>query len=439
MVRPQSVLALLSWYAWTASPSFARQTARAVTLGEAIELAQTKDPNVVKARGDIAAARATKRAGYGAFLPSLSLRAGGGSSFSEFPRIDPRTGQLVSANNTTNSINVELDASVDLFTGFRRGADLRAARAQITQAEAELDQARWQTAYNVSNEFFNALLNTELLRVRKEQLRRAQQQLTIAMARLVTRGAPVSDSLQAVVEASQARLQLLNQESLVARAEANLARAVGVPGRMGAAPDSSLEVRPIAIDTTTLLAEATQRSPAVLYAEAGLKAAEANLASQKTAYWPQVGLSAFTNYGGNDQDPSNRYRLFNNRNLNLGVSLPIFNGFQREQQIASRQATVDQAVAVAADRRREIEANLIAQLSALGTARERIALAETSLTAARANSAVQLERYRLGTGTVLELVQAQDRLSRAEEEAVSARFDYLRAKAQIETLIGRKL
>ena len=40
---------------------------------------------------------------------------------------------------------------------------------------------------------------------------------------------------------------------------------------------------------------------------------------------------------------------------------------------------------------------------------------------------------------MIELIQAQDRLSRAEEETVNARFDYLRAKAQIETLIGRKL
>jgi outer membrane protein len=259
------------------------------------------------------------------------------------------------------------------------------------------------------------------------------------MARLVTRGAPVSDSLQAVVEASQARLQLLTQESQLARAEANLARAVGAPGRVSATPDSSVQIRPIAIDTAALIAEAIQRSPGVLYAESGVRAAQANLSVQKASYWPQVGLSATTNYGGNDQDPNNKYKLFNNRNLNLGLNLPIFNGFVREQQITSRRAAVDEARARAADRRREVEASLIAQLAALGTARERIEVGQIALSASRANAQVQLERYRLGTGTVLELVQAQDRLSRAEEEAVNARFDYLRAKAQIETLVGRPL
>jgi outer membrane protein TolC len=39
----------------------------------------------------------------------------------------------------------------------------------------------------------------------------------------------------------------------------------------------------------------------------------------------------------------------------------------------------------------------------------------------------------------VELNASQDALSRAEEEFVSARFDYLRAKAQIEAILGRQL
>jgi outer membrane protein TolC len=437
MALRQLTLAAL-WSCARAIPGVAQEP-RAVTLTEAIRLAQRRDPNVIRAEGQVSTAVATKRAGYGAFLPDLNFRAGGGRSFSEFQRIDPRTGHLVGANSTTNSVNFSFDASVDLFTGFRRGADLRAARAQLAQAEASLDQTRWQTAYNVSTEFFTALSSGELLRVRRDQVRRAEQQLSIAMARLTTRGAPVSDSLQAVVEVSQARLQLLNQESQLARAEANLARAIGMSGRIGAMADSTVEVQPVAIDTTTLITEAIQRSPSVLAAQMSYRAAEANLSAQRTAYWPQLGLSASTSYGGNDQDLANKYKLFNNRNLNLGLNFPLFNGFQREQQIATRRAAVDEARATAADKQHEVEANLIAQIAALGTARERIGLAETSLSAARANARVQLERYRLGTAQVIELVQAQDRLSRAEEEAVNARFDYLRAKAQIETIVGRKL
>jgi outer membrane protein TolC len=53
--------------------------------------------------------------------------------------------------------------------------------------------------------------------------------------------------------------------------------------------------------------------------------------------------------------------------------------------------------------------------------------------------AVALERYRLGSIGITDLNAAEGGLTRAEESAVNARFEYLRAKAQIEALLGRRL
>lgn len=427
------------WYALALAPSLAQAQTRSVTLAEAISLAQQHDPNVVQAKGDLRNAAAETRSRYGAFLPNVTAAASGGRSSSEFQRVDPRTGQLIGANSTTNSINLQLGANIDLFTGFRRGADLSAAKAEEDRATAALDARKWQTAFDVSREFFNALQNSALAEVRRGGIRRAQEQLAIAIARLSTRGASVSDSLQAVVEVSQARLSLLNEQSLVAQAEANLARAIGADGRVSAVDDSTLTVRALAVDTTSLIAEARTRAPGVTQAEAAVRAAKANLSAAKAVYFPQVNFGASTSYGGNDQDPLNKYKLFNNRNLGLSIQLPIFNGFQREQQVTSRSTALDAARARLEDARHQVEAQLVGAISSLSTAQERVEVARSNLDAARANARVQLERYRLGTIEIERLVQAQDRLSQAEEGAVTARFDYLRAKAQIEALIGRNL
>ena len=77
--------------------------------------------------------------------------------------------------------------------------------------------------------------------------------------------------------------------------------------------------------------------------------------------------------------------------------------------------------------------------AALRSAEQRMALVAQSLEAARASVRVQTERYRLGSITIVELNAAQDALSAAETDAVSARFDYLRARAQIEAILGRAL
>ena len=63
----------------------------------------------------------------------------------------------------------------------------------------------------------------------------------------------------------------------------------------------------------------------------------------------------------------------------------------------------------------------------------------SSVAAANEDLRVSQERYRLGLATIVELLQSQEALNQADVDAVNARFDYLRAKAQIEALIGRPL
>src|SRR6185503_4112300 len=126
--------------------------------------------------------------------------------------------------------------------------------------------------------------------------------------------------------------------------------------------------------------------------------------------------------------------LFNNRNITLGLSWPLFNRFQREQQVSERQTTLDTERARAEDARREVSSSLTTQFAALEAARERIDLTRLSVQAAQADVAVALERYRLGSIGITDLNAAEGGLTRAEESAVNARFEYLRAKAQIEAI-----
>lgn len=62
------------------APAHATAQQRAVSLAEAIALAQKHDPNVVQAAGDVRSAGAETRARYGSFLPSVSAGAGGGKA-----------------------------------------------------------------------------------------------------------------------------------------------------------------------------------------------------------------------------------------------------------------------------------------------------------------------------------------------------------------------
>ena len=114
-------------------------------------------------------------------------------------------------------------------------------------------------------------------------------------------------------------------------------------------------------------------------------------------------------------------------------------GQQRELAVAQRSAAADVADATAADERRAVSAELTTRLAELHAAATQIDITLTSVVAATEDLRVQQERYRLGASTIVDVLTSQEALNQAEVDVVVARFDYLRAKASLEALIGRNL
>jgi outer membrane protein len=411
--------------------------AKAVTLADAIRLSERVQPLVVRAAGDVETAAAQRRSVWGAYLPSITATSSASSFFSEGPsRIDPVTGQVLTGNASNRSLNTSLSASVDLFTGFRRGAEGRAARANQTAAEASFVDARFQQALTTTNQFLDALAAQQLVRVRETSVRRAEEQLKTSVAKLRAGSATRSDSLRSLVTLGNARLELIRAGTDLATAEAGLARLIGETGRVQAKDDSAFYQIAATPDTASLRAEAEAKSPRIQSASAVAEAASADLKASRSAYWPSLSLSANTAWNASR---SNDYDLFNQRQLSLGLRWNLFDRFDRELAIAQRSATVQVADATAADEQRAVAAELTAQLAELDAATIQIEITLTSVVAATEDLRVQQERYRLGASTIVDVLTSQEALNQAEVDVVVARFDYLRAKASLEALIGRTL
>jgi outer membrane protein len=410
---------------------------RSVTLAEAIRLSERVQPDVVRAAAQVRTADARRRNAWGSFLPSVSATSSASDFFSEgASRIDPITGQLTSGNTTNRSISTGLSASLDLFTGFRRGAELRAARADQHAADASLIDARFQQALTTTNQFLDALAAAQLLRVRETSVRRAEQQLKVSVAKLRAGSATRSDSLRSLVTLGNARLDQITTATDLATAEANLARLIGETGRIRAADDSAFYVMLAPLDTQALRIEAESRSPRVQSAAASATAAGATVRASRSAYWPTLALSANTGWNGSRV---NDYDLLNQRQLSLSLRWNLFDRFDRELAIAQREADLDIAEATASDTRRAVAADLSMRLAELDAARARIEITQTSVVAAGEDLRVQQERYRLGASTIVDVLTSQEALNQAEVDVVNARFDYLRARAQLQALIGRNL
>jgi outer membrane protein TolC len=190
------------------------------------------------------------------------------------------------------------------------------------------------------------------------------------------------------------------------------------------------------LDSAGLRLEALSRSPQVRAAEAVARSAEAAIGVARSGYWPTLTLAASNSLNGSQQ---NDYNFLQQRQATLTVNWAVFNRFTREQNVANQRSNADIALANANESRRQVQANLTTRLAELGAARLRTSIAQTSRTAATEDLRVQQERYRLGVATIVDVVTSQESLAQAEVDEVNARFDYLRAKAQIQALIGRQL
>ena len=417
------------------APGTARAQARSITLADAIRLSERVQPGVVRAAGTVTTAAAQRRSAMGSYLPSVTASSSASDFYSEGPsRVDPVTGQVLSGSNTNRSVSTSLSASMDLFTGFRRGAESRAAKAGQTAAEASLVDARFQQALATTNQFFNALAAAQLVKVRQASVRRAEEQLKVSVNKLLAGSATRSDTLRSRVTLGSANLDLI--QAGTALAEAELARLVGEPGRLQAADDSAFYQVVAPLDTVAIRTEAEATSPLVRSTVAEADAARAGLSAAKSAYWPSLTLGGNTSWNATG---ANDYELLNQRQLTLGLRWNLFDRFDRELSITQQSADLDVADASAADARREVASQLTAALAQLDAARTQIDITQTSVVAATEDLRVQQERYRLGASTIVDVLSSQEALNQAEVDVVVARFTYLRAKAQIEALIGRTL
>jgi outer membrane protein TolC len=414
----------------------ADSTRPVVTLEQAIALSLKTQPSVVQATVAVDNAGARVRSAKAAWLPSLDFSASGNQSYSGVPaRVDPNTGLAV--GSSSGSISTGLRSSLTLFDGFQRSADTKSARASQTAADASLVNTRYQQRLTTTNQFLDARAAAELVGVRQASVERAQEQLNVSINKLNAGSATRSDSLRSRVTLGTAQLQLVQAQAQLASAEAGLARLVGMTGRVAAADDSSFyHVITEPIDTAAIRAEAEAASPQVRAAQASATAAQAEISSARSVYWPTLSLSANVGLSGSS---SRDYSFYDNRGASLSLSWPIFNRFQREQNINTAENAAITAEAQAADAARQVSANLTSQLADLEAARLQIDITQVSVKAAEEDLRVQQERYRLGASTIVDILTSQEALDQAEVDAVNARFSYLRAKAQIEALIGRSL
>ena len=409
-----------------AVPPAAEDSLPQVTLREALQRAVQLDPNYVSALGQVDNAAWARRNAFAVFvLPSVTVGT-------QMQWQNPPGFSVVPLRKV---VVASLSASYDLFTGGQKFAELSRSGAALESAHAGELKQRFTTALLTESDYYAVLAAAELDRVARDRLRRAQQQLGVARARVSSGAAVTTDSLNLRLEFTRAQVGQLQQESELRVARLELGRRIGTAGAVDAAPLDTAPAPELPISLADAISQAAAQGPGYRQAAADERAAGASYRSQLGAYLPKATLT----FNAFAFDTMFYPKFFKQTSFVLNVSFPLWNNGQRELALSRARVNREVARAIREDMDRAVQHDVTAAYDRYVTARATGALALQGRAVARESFRVQQTRYSSGATTILDLLDAEVNLSQAEADYVQARYGTRLALAGLESILGKRL
>ena len=400
-----------------------------VTLAEALRRATGLDPNYVAAVGQVDNARWARRSAFAVFLlPAVAVETDATKNI-------PKFFNFGTLRPESYAVSAQVSLRYDVFTGGQKVAELTRSAAALDGAHAGELQARFGSALLTEASYYSVLAGEELLRVARERVQRAEQQLGVARARVTTGAVVQTDSLQLRLELSRARVSLVQQVAAVRVARLTLGSRVGAPGPVEAAPLDSVLPSDLPVTLEAAVDEAASQGPAYRLARANERQAAATFRSRLGTLLPRLSLTGVgIGYDNRFYPTSAKFTQ-----LTLTATLPVWDNFARQTLISQARVSRDVFRAARDSAERSVRRDVVAAYDGFTTARATVDLAAEQARVAHENYRVQQARYRTGATTILDLLKAQSDLDDADATLVQARYSARLALAGLETILGRRL
>lgn len=378
---------------------------------------------------------------WGALLPSASH----GYSYSHLrfgdQSYDPTTGQFFDIPEefrTSTSWGNSFSFSQTLFNG---GANwYRVAQSYHNRAaqRENLRSAENLLIFGVKQAYFTLLKSAKLVEVQEASVRRAEESHKTIRSKYELGSASLSEVLKAEVQLGSERLELVRRQNEVASAEARLNTILGRP------VDAALDIadvgatEPVHPPYEEAQAAGINESPSILTARAAVRSAKDEIGIARATILPSISWRASRNFTPRERNDLLDFDgRFGTWFIGASLNINLFNGFNRKTAISNarvgvkyaREALVqtENAVALAVK-----QAHLGVELAV-----ESRRLADQTEASAQEDFNLAQEKYNLGAATILDLLNAQESLTKAQNEKVNTLYDHYVAIARLENAMGR--
>lgn len=406
----------------TAVPPDLAQHIQQLSLLDVVDLALRNNPATRASWAQARVAADVLGSTEGRYFPTVD------GTFSASRTKSPATAGRIGGLRTEYGPTVTLNYLLFDFGG--RSGNVESARQRLFAADLTHNATLQNVVLQAETAYFSYMATLALLAAERSAVAEAEGNLTSAEQRNKVGLATIADVLQARTALSQERLNVETIEGNLQAARGSLASALGLPANapFDLQPLSAvIPVRAISLTVDSVINEALRNRPDLAAARADASAALAQVRVARAAELPSLSL------GGNAGKVYSVPSTFSGPSygINLGVAIPIFNGFSRQYDVAAARAQAEATSALADQTRQNVITQVFVSYYALQTAEQRVATADDLLASAQQSAEVAAGRYREGVGSILELLTAQSALANARAQQVQSRWQWYTSLAQL--------
>lgn len=474
----------------------AQQAPATLSLGEAIHLARMNNPDFLATANDATESDWAVRAAYGALLPSANVSTGMQYQGEGSQRLGIFTSDDLGVSATTGY----LLSSYSLGLSYRLDGEVllrpAQARARRDATHARIDAAAFALASEVTRQYLAVLAAQDAVALAEQELARANENLKLAEARVAVGSAIPLEAKQAEVERGRAEVELLKARNLQRTEQLRLMERLGITLERDVELTTKFTVFEPTWRLEDLLATAMSSHPQLRALRSEEEAGRANLKVARSRYLPslslQLGWSGYTRQATNedfliDQEHLNLemqrqncvayndlvsrlvtplpaqdcsvYQLTDARRAEIlarndvfpfnfsndpfaaqvTISLPIFNGFIREQQVQSAQVAIDDVRHQLRKEELRLRTEIGMALQNVQTAYQTFELESRNRELADEQLRLAQERYRVGAISFVELLEAETIKARADRSYLAAVYAFHEGLAALEAAVGHPL
>ncbi len=411
-----------------------------LSLHDAIQASINNNVNVRLLKERIAAAQSAANTSLGAMLPNVSGYLNGRSqtvNLAAFGFPPDRLGGLGLSRSVTDPFEV-YDARASLVQNLFSLSLIqrwRAAKTGVEVATLEAEVAKRDVMATVGLLYMEALRADEAVKARRADLELSQQLLKLAQDRKVAGVATGLDVTREEVQLENTRQRLLVAQNDQESTRLNVIRALGI----------DFDVHMILTDTLTFV-EVVHEKPEQALAVAQENRAElkaqanrqrlASLSHSSVASERVPSLSLNGDYGWIGIKPDEAPAT---RTLGITLSVPIFDGGQREGRISETRSRVRQESIRMKDVSDQVSLEVRNALLTLESSTQQVAVSQKGFDLALKELAFARDRFAAGLATNIEVTNAQTSVARARDNVIEALFRFnasrinlARAKGELE-------